>query len=79
MYIGERSRIYIYQYPDKLVRAFGKKGEGPGEFREYFDQGLMVSLYKGNLCVESNRRVYQLLEDIDEEIWQLHITEIPVN
>ena len=57
IYIGQRSRIYIYKYPDKLELVFGKKGEGPGEFREYFDQGLMVSLYKGNLCVESNGRV----------------------
>ncbi len=57
IYISERSRVYIYKYPDKLVRVFGKKGEGPGEFREYFDQGLMVSFFKGNLCVESNGRV----------------------
>ena len=63
IYISERSKIYIYKYPDKLVRVFGKKGEGPGEFREYFDQGLLITPFRGDLCIESNGRVSYFKKD----------------
>jgi len=57
LFITERSKVYIYELPDKLIRVFGKKGEGPGEFREFFDQGLMVSFVDDLICVGSNGRV----------------------
>jgi len=63
IYISERSRVYIYKYPDKLVRVFGKKGEGPGEFREFFDQGLTITPFKGDLCIDSNGRVSYFKKD----------------
>jgi hypothetical protein len=57
LYITGRSQVYVYRFPDQLRKVFGKKGEGPGEFREYFDQGLWVSLDADRICVCSNGRV----------------------
>lgn len=34
LYIGEKSAIYLYSTKDfKLVKQFGRQGEGPGEFK----------------------------------------------
>jgi len=119
IYIAAKSQVFIYEYPDKLKKIFSKKGEGPGEFREYFDERLLVSLEGNNIYVLtfvrknganefyifdktgkfikklfvkmkdiplqevnpliriSSNKVFQLFEDQDKEIWQLHITEIP--
>lgn len=63
LFVTERSKVYVYELPDKLIRMFGKKGEGPGEFREFFDQGLMVSFVDDLLCVGSNGRVSYFRED----------------
>jgi len=36
LYVGERSSIYLYSTKDfKLVKQFGRQGEGPGEFRSF--------------------------------------------
>ena len=57
IYIAAKSQVFIYEYPNSLKKVFGKKGEGPGEFREYFDQGLLVSLEGNKICVCSNGRI----------------------
>ena len=63
LFVTELSRVYIYELPDKLIRVFGKKGEGPGEFKAFSDQGLMVSFVDDLFCVGSNGRVSYFRED----------------
>jgi len=57
IYIAGRSQVFIYKYPNTLKKVFGKRGDGPGEFKEYSDQGLLVSLAENKICVCSEGRV----------------------
>lgn len=57
IYVAERSRVFIYKYPNTLKKVFGKRGDGPGELKEYFDQGLTVSILGDKICVCSDGRV----------------------
>ncbi len=55
IYITERSTVYIYSKNDfKLVKKFGKRGEGPGEFK-----GMIRYVYalKNDLCFNSSGKV----------------------
>lgn len=54
LYITEDITIFIYSMKDfKLIKKFGKKGEGPQEFNRF----AAVSPYKDNLLINSMSKV----------------------
>jgi len=57
LFVTGKSRIWRYRLPNQLVREFGKKGEGPGEFMEFTDMGLEVYSIKNQIAVASNGRL----------------------
>ena len=57
IYISGKSRVYIYQSPDRLKKIFGEKGEGPGEFKEFRDMGLTMNMVNNKIVVSSNGKI----------------------
>jgi hypothetical protein len=58
IYITETFSIYIYRLTDfTLVRKFGKKGEGPGEFKLGDDNSVFLKIEKDRLLVNSVGRI----------------------
>jgi hypothetical protein len=57
IYVGGKSKVYIYKSPNHLEKIFGKQGEGPGEFREFFDLGLYITISPSNIIVSSNGKL----------------------
>jgi hypothetical protein len=54
IYITDFPAVYIYRLKDyKLLKKFGRKGEGPGEFRLH----IRFSVQKDNLLVQSKGKV----------------------
>jgi hypothetical protein len=60
IYVVEGATIYIYSLKDlKLVRSFGKKGQGPGELTAGPNYSNKVTILSENILVESlNKLVY---------------------
>jgi hypothetical protein len=60
IYITDRATIYIFSVVDfKLKTKFGKKGEGPKEFKN----NLLVDIQPDTIMVNSNRRVSFFTKD----------------
>jgi hypothetical protein len=58
LYINESATIYIFSLKDySLVKKFGKKGEGPGEFKLDDDNTVFVSLLPDHLLINSVGRI----------------------
>jgi hypothetical protein len=58
MYIGEKTSIYIYSLSNfKLLKKFGKKGEGPGEFLPPFGEEVHIHIQPDELMVISSYRL----------------------
>lgn len=57
VFIAAKSQVFRYRYPNTFIQEFGAKGEGPGEFREYFDMGLTVSMAMDNIIVSSRGKI----------------------
>ncbi len=82
IYITENVSIYIYSLNNfKLIRKFGKKGEGPGEFKISADQMLSVSLNNKEIIVKSIGKISYFSKNglLNKEIktlptftWALH-------
>jgi len=56
LYITDQDKILIYSQPDcRLIKAFGRSGEGPGEFKvSPLDKiGLRISITEENILVNS--------------------------
>ena len=54
MYISEGPRVFIYSLKKfKLEKIFGRKGEGPGEFKIHPYRGLQFHLQTNDLIVDS--------------------------
>lgn len=54
MVIAEGTAISIYSLKDfKLIKKFGKEGEGPQEFKTFMGFGLTVDIYHGHILVNS--------------------------
>lgn len=62
-FITEGSAIYIYSLKDfKLQKKFGKRGEGPGEFKES-GEGIKLEFNPGNIIVLSTGRISYFTRD----------------
>ena len=60
VYVLEGATIYVYSLKDfKLLKKFGKAGEGPKEFKYDANDGrpLSMSFFKGKLIVNSTNRM----------------------
>lgn len=59
LYVLERTSIYIYSLNDlKLLKKFGRAGEGPGEFMARpFGPPMTISFFEKYLVVNSNNRM----------------------
>ena len=54
MVIAEGTAISIYSLKDyKLIKKFGKEGEGPQEFKTFMGFGLTVDIYPEHILVNS--------------------------
>lgn len=62
-FITEGATIYIYSLKDfKLQKKFGKRGEGPGEFKES-GEGIRLEFNPENIIVLSTGRVSYFTRD----------------
>lgn len=58
IFISEQAHIYIYSLNDlKLIRKFGRKGEGPGEFITHKVKPIQFDVHPECVYVESMMRV----------------------
>ncbi len=60
VYILEEATVYVYSLKDyKLIKKFGKAGEGPKEFKYDGNDGrpLSMSFFKGQLIVNSTNKM----------------------
>jgi hypothetical protein len=65
-YISEDTSIYIYSLKDyQLIKKFGKKGEGPGEFLLVGGKELLIDILPGNIMVNSYGKVVYFTKDGD--------------
>jgi len=63
IFITEGSTIYIYSLKDfKLQKKFGKRGEGPGEFKES-GEGIKLKFSPENIIVLSTGRISYFTRD----------------
>ncbi|MGD2092178.1 MAG: hypothetical protein PVH61_38770 [Candidatus Aminicenantes bacterium] len=62
-FITEGATIYIYSLKDfKLQKKFGKRGEGPGEFKES-GEGIKLDFKPDNIIVSSTGRISYFTRD----------------
>jgi hypothetical protein len=62
-FITEGATIYIYSLKDfELQKKFGKRGEGPGEFKES-GEGIKLDFKPGNIIVISTGRISYFTRD----------------
>lgn len=66
-YISEDTSIYIYSLKDyQLIKKFGRKGEGPGEFLIVgAGNGLLIDIQPDNIMVNSYGKVVYFTKDGD--------------
>lgn len=67
LYITERATIHIYSLQDfKLIKKFGKQGEGPGEFKiPLIGPPIVVMPFDDYLLVNSDNRISYFTPDGD--------------
>ena len=64
IYITEGPTVYIYSLKDmKLIKTFGRKGEGPAEFKIHPYRGLRVHVKADYLIVDSYGRLSYFSKD----------------
>lgn len=65
LYVLEKTTIYIYSLKDfKLIKKFGRAGEGPGEFMARpFGAPMSMSFVDDKLVVNSNNKLTYLTKD----------------
>jgi hypothetical protein len=58
LYITAGTTIHIYSLQDyRLKKSFGQKGEGPGEFKSYWDMGVRLDVQSDTIFVHSRGKV----------------------
>ncbi len=63
-FINESATIYSFSLKDySLIRKFGKKGEGPGEFKLDDDNTVFISLLPNSLMINSVGRISYFSKD----------------
>jgi hypothetical protein len=64
IYITEEASVFIYSRQDiKFKKKFGRKGEGPGEFKIRIDQTLILCIRPDDLVVKSAGRLSYFSKD----------------
>lgn len=65
IFVSEGTTIYVYSLEDfKLIKKFGKTGEGPQEFKiSQFGTPMVVYPYKNKLYISSDAKVSQFTID----------------
>jgi len=65
LYITERATIHIYSLKDfKLIKKFGKQGEGPGEFKiPLIGPPIVVMPYTDHLLINSDNKLSYFTRD----------------
>jgi hypothetical protein len=64
LYITEKASVYIYSLKDlKLLKIFGREGEGPAEFKTTMYRGLFLLFRKDYLVVDSYGRLSYFTKD----------------
>jgi hypothetical protein len=57
-YVVEGARVYVYSLQDyRLLTQFGRRGEGPGEFKVGVDDHVYIVPRKDHLVIESQGRL----------------------
>ena len=58
LYIAENATVYIYTLEDfKLIKSFGRKGQGPQEFQTYPHIPITIDVSTDKLIVSSIRKI----------------------
>ena len=58
LYIAENATVYIYSLEDfKLIKSFGRKGQGPQEFQTYPHIPITIDVSTDKLIVSSIRKI----------------------
>lgn len=64
IYIIERATIHIYSSTDyKLIKTFGNRGEGPGEFRTGQEDAVLLNVLPDYLLVNSQGKIVFFKKD----------------
>ena len=65
MYITEGASIFIYSLKDyKLIKKFGKEGEGPKEFKiSPFGAPMLVYPFEDKIFINSNAKISYFTQD----------------
>jgi len=58
LYVAENATVYIYSLEDfKLIKSFGRKGQGPQEFQTYPHIPITIDVSTDKLIVSSIRKI----------------------
>lgn len=58
LYVAENAAVYIYSLKDfKLIKSFGRKGQGPQEFQTYPHIPITIDVSTDKLIVSSIRKI----------------------
>ena len=64
LYIAENATVYIYSLEDfKLIKSFGRKGQGPQEFQTYPHIPIAIDVSTEKLIVSTRIRTYYYKRD----------------
>ena len=78
LYVTEKSTCYIYSLKNyRLMKIIGREGQGPQEFQTLPHIPIIYETeFRPYPTLVHNRKLYQLVENIDLENWELHISLI---
>jgi hypothetical protein len=64
LYISADTTVYIYSLDGyRLIKSFGQRGDGPGEFKPYWDFGVLLNAKDGQLLVNSRGKLSYYSKD----------------
>ena len=65
LYVSNGHNVSIFSLPElKLIKNFGKKGEGPGEFITLDDDmGVILDVQSENICINSRSKISYFSKD----------------
>ena len=76
LYVAESATVYIYSLEDfKLIKSFGRKGQGPQEFQTYPHIPITIDVSTDKLIVSSIRKISYFTKQGEflKEVWALSL------